>query len=176
MSPVSEELGPGDALPSAPPLGDCEVAGGEAKQENGEVCLQEVPLVLAEGAGEPPLLAAADSMPGSPPEKSGEEPQQQQEEAPEPPEGGWGWVVMLASMWCNGAVFGIQNSCGILFKSMIEKFGDPQDKQLMFRTGEARQVSRRKAGVPSPAAWGLVLRMCMASLCCICNVIYRERN
>ena len=30
----------------------------------------------------------------------------------EPPEGGWGWVVMLAAMWCNGAVFGIQNEIG----------------------------------------------------------------
>ncbi|XP_042302721.1 monocarboxylate transporter 10 [Sceloporus undulatus] len=59
----------------------------------------------------------------------------------EPPEGGWGWLVMLASMWCNGAVFGIQNSCGVLFKSMLSEFGDPEDKQLMFRTALVNSLS-----------------------------------
>ncbi|XP_066466877.1 monocarboxylate transporter 10 [Tiliqua scincoides] len=150
MSPVSEELGlgPGGALPSASPLpapGDhAEVAGGEAKppQENGEACLQEESLAVAEGAGEPPLLA---TVPGSPPEKEEEQQQEvaaaERPEVPKPPEGGWGWVVMLASMWCNGAVFGIQNSCGILFKSMLKKFGDPADKQLMFRTAWVNSLS-----------------------------------
>lgn len=60
-------------------------------------------------------------------------------EAPEPPEGGWGWVVMLAAMWCNGAVFGIQNSCGVLFVSMLHLFGGGQDEQLAFKTGEGRR-------------------------------------
>ncbi|NXL33536.1 MOT10 protein, partial [Glaucidium brasilianum] len=59
----------------------------------------------------------------------------------EPPEGGWGWVVMLAAMWCNGAVFGIQNSCGVLFVSMLELFGDGEDKQLAFKTAWVSSLS-----------------------------------
>lgn len=52
------------------------------------------------------------------------------------PEGGWGWVVMLAAMWCNGAVFGIQNAFGILFMSLLKEFGSPEDDDLRFKTGE----------------------------------------
>lgn len=53
----------------------------------------------------------------------------------EHPEGGWGWVVMLASMWCNGSVFGIQNAFGILFVSLLKEFGSEHDDDLRFRTG-----------------------------------------
>lgn len=52
------------------------------------------------------------------------------------PDGGWGWIVMLASMWCNGSVFGIQNAFGILFLSILREFGSEDDKDLRFRTGE----------------------------------------
>lgn len=52
------------------------------------------------------------------------------------PEGGWGWVVMLASMWCNGSVFGIQNSFGLLFVSLLKEFGSEDDPDLRFRTCE----------------------------------------
>lgn len=52
----------------------------------------------------------------------------------EPPEGGWGWVVMFAAMWCNGSVFGIQNAFGILFVYLLQEFGSPDDKDLQFRT------------------------------------------
>ncbi|XP_029020782.1 monocarboxylate transporter 8 [Betta splendens] len=31
-----------------------------------------------------------------------------------PPEGGFGWLVVFAATWCNGSIFGIQNSFGIL--------------------------------------------------------------
>lgn len=61
-----------------------------------------------------------------------------EEKAPaefEPPEGGWGWVVMLASMWCNGSVFGIQNAFGILFVSLLKEFGSEHDDDLRFKTG-----------------------------------------
>lgn len=47
----------------------------------------------------------------------------QQEKAVEPPDGGWGWVVMISSMWCNGSVFGIQNSFGIMFVALLTVFG-----------------------------------------------------
>lgn len=52
------------------------------------------------------------------------------------PEGGWGWLVMLAAMWCNGSVFGIQNAFGILFLSLLREFGSEDDEDLRFRTGE----------------------------------------
>lgn len=52
------------------------------------------------------------------------------------PEGGWGWVVMLSSMWCNGTVFGIQNSFGLLFVELLKRFGTENDADLRFRTGK----------------------------------------
>ena len=52
------------------------------------------------------------------------------------PEGGWGWLVMLAAMWCNGSVFGIQNAFGILFLSLLRGFGSEEDDDLRFKTGE----------------------------------------
>lgn len=58
------------------------------------------------------------------------------------PEGGWGWVVMLAAMWCNGSVFGIQNAFGILFLSLLREFGSEQDDDLRFKTGECGRSGR----------------------------------
>ncbi|XP_078398734.1 monocarboxylate transporter 10 [Cetorhinus maximus] len=60
---------------------------------------------------------------------------------PVPPEGGWGWVVMFASMWCNGSVFGIQNAFGLLYLSLLENFGDPGDKHLRFKTAWVGSMS-----------------------------------
>lgn len=60
----------------------------------------------------------------------------------EPPEGGWGWVVMLAAMWCNGSVFGIQNAFGILFVSLLKEFGSENDEDLRFRTGKLTSSPR----------------------------------
>ncbi|XP_055041768.2 monocarboxylate transporter 10 [Misgurnus anguillicaudatus] len=59
----------------------------------------------------------------------------------EPPEGGWGWVVMLAAMWCNGSVFGIQNAFGILFVSLLKEFGSEDDEDLRFRTAWVGSLS-----------------------------------
>lgn len=39
------------------------------------------------------------------------------------PEGGWGWVVCLASSWTNGVVFGVINSFGVLYVVMLELDG-----------------------------------------------------
>lgn len=63
-------------------------------------------------------------------------------EPPVPPEGGWGWLVMLAAMWCNGSVFGIQNAYGVLFVSMLEKFGAKDDDNINFKTGGTLRRSR----------------------------------
>ncbi|XP_035278013.1 monocarboxylate transporter 10 [Anguilla anguilla] len=59
----------------------------------------------------------------------------------EPPEGGWGWVVMLAAMWCNGSVFGIQNAFGILFVSLLKEFGSENDEDLRFKTAWVGSLS-----------------------------------
>lgn len=57
------------------------------------------------------------------------------------PEGGWGWVVMLAAMWCNGSVFGIQNAFGILFLSLLREFGSEKDDDLRFKTAWVGSLS-----------------------------------
>ncbi|CAJ1078104.1 monocarboxylate transporter 10 [Xyrichtys novacula] len=57
------------------------------------------------------------------------------------PEGGWGWLVMLSAMWCNGAVFGIQNAFGILFLSLLREFGSEDDDDLRFRTAWVGSLS-----------------------------------
>ncbi|XP_072499165.1 monocarboxylate transporter 10 isoform X2 [Notamacropus eugenii] len=62
-------------------------------------------------------------------------------DVPEPPEGGWGWVVMLAAMWCNGSVFGIQNACGVLFVSMLETFESKDDQAMVFKTAWVSSLS-----------------------------------
>ncbi|XP_053368142.1 monocarboxylate transporter 10-like [Clarias gariepinus] len=56
-------------------------------------------------------------------------------------EGGWGWVVMLSSMWCIGSVFGIQNTFGILFVSLLKEFGSETDEDLRFRTAWVGSLS-----------------------------------
>ncbi|KAG0716397.1 Monocarboxylate transporter 14 [Chionoecetes opilio] len=40
-----------------------------------------------------------------------------------PPDGGWGWVVVLASFMCNVVVDGIIFSCGMLLPYFKEEFG-----------------------------------------------------
>ncbi|XP_053368164.1 monocarboxylate transporter 10-like [Clarias gariepinus] len=68
----------------------------------------------------------------------------------EHPEGGWGWVVMLASMWCNGSVFGIQSIFGILFVSLLKEFGSEDDSDLRFRTAWVGSLSAGMVDVCSP--------------------------
>lgn len=98
-----------------------------------------------------------------------------EEKAPaefEPPEGGWGWVVMLASMWCNGSVFGIQNAFGILFVSLLKEFGSEDDDDLRFKTGNkaisvivarARAVARCSRFFRSAPRVGGEARACVAA-------------
>ncbi|XP_061455093.1 monocarboxylate transporter 8 isoform X2 [Rhineura floridana] len=52
-----------------------------------------------------------------------------------PPEGGFGWVVVLAATWCNGSIFGIHNSVGMLYVLLQEEVGAPEkDPALQFKT------------------------------------------
>ncbi|XP_009095387.1 monocarboxylate transporter 10 [Serinus canaria] len=131
MAPVNEQLeqqgAGGDPAAAATPLPGPPAGEEPRREKGGEWC---------PGSGESGAQprAAAEEAPGSPgcPGSAA---------APEPPEGGWGWVVMLAAMWCNGAVFGIQNSCGVLFVSMLRLFGSPDDKQLVFKTAWVSSLS-----------------------------------
>ncbi|XP_052010895.1 monocarboxylate transporter 8-like [Xyrauchen texanus] len=47
-----------------------------------------------------------------------------------PPEGGFGWVVVFAATWCNGSIFGIQNSFGILHMMLLK---DHEDQTSQFK-------------------------------------------
>lgn len=78
------------------------------------------------------------------------------DEPPVPPEGGWGWLVMLAAMWCNGSVFGIQNAYGVLFVSMQDTFGAKDSDNMAFKTGGAlrrAEGARRGVATHSAGAW-----------------------
>ncbi|KAM6139043.1 monocarboxylate transporter 10 [Phoenicopterus ruber ruber] len=136
MAPVSEQLAPqGAGDPAAAPLPDlpAAAAAAEPRRENGgEWCPgSDSPAEPGgESGAQPRAVTEAPGSAGCPGSA-----------APEPPEGGWGWVVMLAAMWCNGAVFGIQNSCGVLFVSMLQLFGGGEDKQLAFKTAWVSSLS-----------------------------------
>ncbi|OPJ89755.1 monocarboxylate transporter 8 [Patagioenas fasciata monilis] len=58
-----------------------------------------------------------------------------QREANLPPEGGFGWVVVFAAAWCNGSIFGIHNSFGIIYMMLQSDLGDGEkDPALEFKT------------------------------------------
>ncbi|XP_078116636.1 monocarboxylate transporter 8 [Sander vitreus] len=50
-----------------------------------------------------------------------------------PPEGGFGWLVVFAATWCNGSIFGIQNSFGILHMMLMKEHADPDDQTSQFK-------------------------------------------
>ncbi|TFK15398.1 alpha-(1,6)-fucosyltransferase [Platysternon megacephalum] len=53
----------------------------------------------------------------------------------QPPEGGFGWIVVFAATWCNGSIFGIQNSFGILYVMLQNDLGGGEkDPTLEFKT------------------------------------------
>ncbi|XP_052805368.1 monocarboxylate transporter 13-like isoform X2 [Mya arenaria] len=47
---------------------------------------------------------------------------------PTPPDGGWGWVVVFASLCCNIIVDGIAYSFGIFLPEFVEYFGESRSK------------------------------------------------
>nr|XP_012608529.1 monocarboxylate transporter 10 isoform X2 [Microcebus murinus] len=123
MVPSQEEpaaaRGTGEAQPLGPaPMGATELPGpAPGPSDSPEAAAEKVEVELA-GPAEAELR-----------------------EPPEPPEGGWGWLVMLAAMWCNGSVFGIQNACGVLFVSMLETFGSKDDDKMVFKTAWVSSLS-----------------------------------
>ncbi|XP_014668222.1 PREDICTED: monocarboxylate transporter 10-like [Priapulus caudatus] len=45
-----------------------------------------------------------------------------------PPEGGWGWVVCIASFWTNGTIFGILNSFGVIYVKLLEELKEKEEQ------------------------------------------------
>lgn len=68
-----------------------------------------------------------------------------------PPDGGWGWVVCLTSLWANGTVFGIINTFGIVYVHMREHYSKDNP-----------EVSLRTAFVGSVCT-GVTFLMCTVS-------------
>ncbi|XP_054249003.1 monocarboxylate transporter 10 [Indicator indicator] len=137
MAPVSEQLAPqgaedGTAAPLPDPPAATVVVVDPQRENGSDWCPGSDSPAAPSGANEAQPRAVTEA-PGSA-GCSGSV-------APEPPEGGWGWVVMLAAMWCNGAVFGIQNSGGVLFVSMLQLFGGSEDKQMTFKTAWVSSLS-----------------------------------
>ena len=52
----------------------------------------------------------------------------------QPPDGGWGWIVCLTSLWANGTVFGIINTFGIVYVHMREHYSK-DNPEVSLRTG-----------------------------------------
>ncbi|XP_041052121.1 monocarboxylate transporter 8 [Carcharodon carcharias] len=57
------------------------------------------------------------------------------------PEGGLGWLVVFAASWCNGSIFGIQNSFGILYVMLLNELEDQNDPSIQFKTAWVGAVS-----------------------------------
>ncbi|MEQ2195435.1 hypothetical protein XENOCAPTIV_012847 [Xenoophorus captivus] len=85
---------------------------------------------LIEGESKPSLSASPDAEAGVQLEMHGQGP------GFIPPEGGWGWLVVFAATWCNGSIFGIQNSFGILHMMLVQEHTDPKDPTSQFKVGE----------------------------------------
>ncbi|XP_074917546.1 monocarboxylate transporter 13-like [Chelonoidis abingdonii] len=43
---------------------------------------------------------------------------------PEPPDGGWGWMVVLAAFFQSALVFGVIRSFGVFFMEFVGYFGE----------------------------------------------------
>lgn len=86
-------------------------------------------------------IAKEDSDGGKPPLPPAPEPEVQVEAHGHgagfvPPEGGYGWLVVFAATWCNGSIFGIQNSFGILHLMLVQEHANPEDQTSQFKVGE----------------------------------------
>ncbi|XP_070615757.1 monocarboxylate transporter 8 [Erythrolamprus reginae] len=68
-----------------------------------------------------------------------------------PPDGGFGWVVVLAATWCHGSIFGIHNSFGMLYVLLLEEGGGAHaDHTLEFRTALVGSIGMGMVFLCSP--------------------------
>ncbi|XP_018607103.2 monocarboxylate transporter 8-like isoform X1 [Scleropages formosus] len=68
------------------------------------------------------------SPPPPPPPSTTFPPSTSQDHTAVIPDGGYGWVVAFASMWCNGCILGIHNSFSILHMMLIEGYEESGDQ------------------------------------------------
>lgn len=57
-----------------------------------------------------------------------------------PPDGGFrAWLVMVASFLCNGIIFGIINTSGLIYERISKKLEDEGDPNAALKTCEYRE-------------------------------------
>lgn len=137
------QMEPRDAPPEADGSKDGQPAGSECKTAKEDSAVQ-----LIDGESKPTLCASPDAESGVQLETHS------QGLGFVPPEGGWGWLVVFAATWCNGSIFGIQNSFGILHTMLVKEHTDPEDQTSQFKVGEyekQQQVDPGDALVDAPA-------------------------
>lgn len=47
---------------------------------------------------------------------------------PLPPDGGYGWVVMISAMFCSLIIDGVCFSFGVFFTELLDRFGESKAK------------------------------------------------
>ncbi|XP_068182445.1 monocarboxylate transporter 8 [Antennarius striatus] len=107
----------------APQLGD-KCKGDQAAGSECKVAREDSTVQLIEAECKPPPSPASES------EACG---QHGRGAGFVPPEGGYGWLVVFAATWCNGSIFGIQNSFGILHMLLVKEHANPDDKTSQFK-------------------------------------------
>ena len=119
-----------DAPQEADKSKEDQAAGGDCK-----ILQEDSTVQLIEAGSKPPLSpSASDSEAAVQVEEPGHG------AAFVPPEGGFGWLVVFAATWCNGSIFGIQNSFGILHMMLMKEHADPDDQTSQFKVGEYQTV------------------------------------
>ncbi|XP_078268237.1 monocarboxylate transporter 8 [Rhinoraja longicauda] len=109
----------------------------EPEPEPGQMGVEDGQIVeCAEGMGERRVPVSGDSS--QPP---GDSPADLPPQGDQVADGGFGWVVVFAVTWCNGSIFGIQNSFGILFLMLLSEQADQNDPSLRFKTAWVGSLS-----------------------------------
>lgn len=54
----------------------------------------------------------------------------------EPPDGGYGWLVMVAAFFCNGILFGIINTYSVIYLSLQRQLTELGDTEASGKAGE----------------------------------------
>ncbi|XP_032410544.1 LOW QUALITY PROTEIN: monocarboxylate transporter 8 [Xiphophorus hellerii] len=116
------QMEPRDAPPEADGSKDGQPAGSKCK-----IAKEDSAVQLIDGESKPTLSASPDAESGVQLEMHS------QGLGFVPPEGGWGWLVVFAATWCNGSIFGIQNSFGILHTMLVKEHTDPEDQTSQFK-------------------------------------------
>lgn len=121
------QMEPRDA-PGDPERGEAE----QAEASEAQIAHEDSAVPLIEAGCKPPLSPASESECAVRVERRGAD--------FVPPEGGYGWLVVFAATWCNGSIFGIQNSFGILHTMLEKEHADPDDQTTQFKLGEYQVV------------------------------------